>query len=179
MNKWVMSAGLLSFLSFVGVRRFRSGRRMRPIQPVRFILRAALLATVAVLLMLLRSVPLTVFLGGLTIGLMLSLYSLALTSFEPGVKRPMFKPHPQIGNFLFALFLLRVGWRMSHRLFGDEPAGHPFGPDAPSGPPWTMLLMFVLLGYAMSYTIGLVVRARSIPRLADPADAISDGSVAG
>ena len=170
MNDLARAGLLIAFLTFIGVRRFLAGRELRPIKPKRFLLRVLIIGSVTVSLTWFLTPSLPVLAGGLTLGLLLGLYSLKLTSLEPGVDRTMFKPHPQIGNLLFVLFAIRVGWRVGRQLFSDLPIGHRLGLDAPDRPPWTTLLVLVLMGYAMTYTVGLVVRGRSIPRLPETAN---------
>jgi len=182
MNHWVTTSLFVALLGFIGFRRFRRlrrGRKMRPIRPIRSVVRLVLLGTVVGLILMLPVVSLPLLLGGLTLGLLLGLYSLWLTSFEPGVKGAMFMPHPQVGIILFGLFIVRVGWRVSRRLLYDEPMWNRFGEESAGGTPWTLILILVLLGYALSYTVGLLIRGRSIPRLPEAAAEISGDNAAG
>jgi len=182
MSHWATTSLLVAFMGFIGFRRFRRLRRrreMRPIRPIRFVVRMVVLGAAVVALTMLPVASPTILAGGLTLGLALGLYSLRLTSYEPGVKGAMYMPHPQVGIILFTLFLVRVSWRLSRRLLYDEPMWNRFGEESSGGTPWTLLLILVLVGYALTFTIGVMIRGRSIPKLPETATEISGGSAGG
>ena len=111
MNHWATTTLLVAFMGFIGFRRFRRLKRrreMKPIRPIRFGVRLVLLGVAVGALSKLPVLSPPLLAGGLSLGLMLGLYSLRLTSFEPGAKGAMFMPHPQVGIILFSLFIVRI-----------------------------------------------------------------------
>jgi hypothetical protein len=93
--------------------------------------------------------------AGLTAGALLSIYGLKMTQFEAIKGEGLFyTPHAPLGIVLFALFAVRVLWRL-----GDLALR---GSNASQGPefvlsPYTLAPVGLFAGYYIAYAIGLLM----------------------
>ena len=107
-------------------------------------------------------------LGGLLAGGALGLLGLRLSRFERGADGgDYYVPNPWLGAALAVLLIGRLVWRMLPLLSGDGVAAAGYG--GPGGPalgssPLTLLLFGLLVGYYLTYYIGLLVHHRRFQR---------------
>lgn len=161
-----VAAGIMLLL-FLLYRRFRKMVGRQPIVPGRLVFRAILFAVIggAVFLWIAGS-PLDIAGAavGLAVGVVLAFFGLRLTKFESGPGGDFYTPNPYLGFVVFALF---VG-RLAYRIFAVERAGSSPGAAGTSGMgvagygygPLTSALLFVFVGYYVSYYLGVLLRFR-------------------
>ena len=107
-------------------------------------------------------------LGGLLAGGALGLLGLRLSRFERGADGgDYYVPNPWLGAALAVLLIGRLVWRMLPLLSGSgEGAAGYTGPGAPplGNSPLTLLLFGLLIGYYLTYYVGLLVHHRRFQR---------------
>lgn len=167
-----LATALIAALMLLAVwRRFRFLRMRHPVRPRRMLVRVAVFMLIGAGLLSLPWVSLPLALGAAGLGGALAAHAVRVTAFEPGEGSWTFRPTSRVGLVIFALFVGRMTWRLIERIDGGPPAGG--GPFAPRDPlpdhmPLTLLLGFVMIGYTICYTAGILLRARAV-RLASGA----------
>ncbi len=146
-------------------RRFKFLRRGHRLRPLLMILRNSIWALVGVSLMLLPWTSAPVLSGALAVGSALGVYALSRVEIERIEHRTFYKSNSYVGTVVFVLFTARVLWRLVERVFLGRPlwAGRLARAEAPTPPdstPITMVLLFVVIGYSVCFTTGLLIRAR-------------------
>ena len=105
----------------------------------------------------------------LALGVALAVYSLSMAKFERGERGLMVKTNSYIGTVIFVLFAARITWRLiDHfvngrrffRRFADPDTGLATPPEQT---PITIILLFIMIGYSLCYSVGVLIRARSTP----------------
>ncbi len=92
--------------------------------------------------------------------------------FERGEQGLTVKPNSYVGTVVFVLFAARVTWRLIDRFVNHRPFFRRFaGPDTatvtpPEQTPITLILLFIVIGYSLCYSVGVLIRARSTPQAA-------------
>ena len=147
-------------------RRFRFIRMPHRVKPIRMIVRITLMSMLGVVLFLRPWASWSLLGGALALGAALGVYALTRVRFEQGERGPVYRSNSTIGTIIFALFAARVIWRMAERiLVGQTPwARRMADPDvvtAPEQMPLTFILMFVVIGYSVCYTAGVLIRSRT------------------
>lgn len=145
-------------------RRFKFMRMPHRVRPIGMIVRITIMSLLGAV-MFMRPWASPAPLGGaLAVGAALGLYALTRVRFEQGERGPIYRSNSRIGMIVFALFAARLIWRMAERiLLGQSPwARRMADPDAatPEQMPLTFILLFVVIGYSVCYTAGVLIRSR-------------------
>ena len=92
--------------------------------------------------------------GGLVAGIALGLLGTRLTRFEATPTGLFYTPNAHLGIALSLLFILRIGYRFVTLQAGGAGAN----PQAmqPGGSPLTMAILGMLVGYYVTYAVGLL-----------------------
>jgi hypothetical protein len=183
-NPYVLAvfAALFAFLLY---RRFRRLFGRQALQPGRLKARVVALAIVALLFALsgLRSPNFTAaVLGGTALGAALAYFGIRLTRFEVTPAGIFYTPSGYIGIVLAALLLSRLAYRfvVLYPTFEASKAetGNPFAMYQSS--PLTVALLGIVIGYYMTYCIGLLMRGAELrgqaPQMGQAPDAASPPS---
>jgi hypothetical protein len=91
--------------------------------------------------------------GALGLGLLLGVFGLKKTDFEPTPAGFFYTPHAHLGVALSLLFVARVAYRL-FEIYASPPQAHSvdhFGQN-----PLTLIVFGLLAGYNIAYTIGLL-----------------------
>lgn len=177
-----MSPHLMSYAIMVPLVALMLWRRInrqfgrQPIRRTRMLVRVVVFALIGGLLLLggLRDVRLVEGLaGGVVLGAALGLFGLRLTRFETDpVRGDCYVPNPWVGALLVALLVGRLVWRFAMlwpqmQQAGALAASHVPGIGMPAGyhgSPLTLLVFGLLVGYYISYYVGLLVHHRRFQR---------------
>lgn len=141
---------LAALLVFAVYRRLRRSFGQQPLQPVRMLMRIALLLIVGCLLLpaALRSAPsLYAMLAGVIAGIGLALWGAARTRFVRAADRLYYVPHTYTGVAVALLFVGRLAYRLVQAYGSDQHST----PTAMLSSPLTAGLFFVLMGYYVCY----------------------------
>jgi hypothetical protein len=155
---------LAALMLLVLYRRFKFMRMPHRVRPIGMTIRIAIMSTLGAVMFMRpwASPPLLV--GALALGVALAAYALTRVRFEQGERGPVYRTNSHIGVIIFALFAARLIWRMAERiLHGQSPwARRMADPDAamPEQMPLTFILLFVVIGYTVCYTVGVLIRSR-------------------
>lgn len=161
------SLGVAALIGFMLWRRFQrlagpqllSARGRR-----RLIIRSAILGVLAVALLLLAHGPLGYIADGLGLaaGTLLAGWSLRHTRFErgPDGQATRYVPNAWIGGAIFALFALRLLWRLWPALDGQMQGASSGFPTSLSSSPWTGALFMLFAGYQIVYQLLVLRQAR-------------------
>lgn len=159
-------AGFAVLFAFLMYRRFRRLFGRQRVQPARLKFRIAVLLDVAAMLLLRGSLGAQ---GGLAVaagiggGIALGLFGLRLTTFETTPQGRFYTPHGGIGLLLSALLLGRLAYRLVvvwPLMHGARMAGaNPLASFERS--PLTLAIFALLIGYYVTYCIGILLRAGS------------------
>jgi drug/metabolite transporter superfamily protein YnfA len=157
-------AGFAALFAFLMYRRFRRLFGRQPVQPARLKFRVVFLLVVGALLMLRggfsaqSGIAVAAGLGG---GIALGLLGLRLTTFETTPQGRFYTPHGGIGVLLSALLLGRLAYRLVvvwPLMHGAHVAGEdPMASFQRS--PLTLAIFALLIGYYVTYYIGILLRA--------------------
>lgn len=155
---------LAALMVLVLYRRFKFMRMPHRIRPIGMIVRISIMSMLGGV-MFMRPWASPVPLGGaLIVGAALGAYALTRVRFEQGERGPIYRSDSRIGIIVFVLFAARLIWRMAERiLLGQSPwARRMADPHAatPEHMPLTFILLFVVIGYTVCYTAGVLIRSR-------------------
>lgn len=162
-------AGFAALFVFMMYRRFRRLFGRQRVQPARLRFRIVFLLVIGAMLMLRGSLgaqgglAVAVGLGG---GIALGLLGLRLTTFETTPQGRFYTPHGGIGLLLSALLLGRLAYRLvivwplmqGAHVVGEDP----FASFQRS--PLTLAIFALLIGYYVTYYVGVLLRAGSDAR---------------
>jgi hypothetical protein len=153
-------------MGFALYRRYRRTFGPQQLKPRSMIGRAVVLSIIcAVFLTLLPTAKGFLFAGlGTALGVGLGLLGLKLTRFESRLDGRYYIPNGWVGLAVSALFLGRVAARsveMLHFQAETAAAGDPMASMQRS--PFTLGVLFVVATYTISYSAGLLIKARSMP----------------
>ncbi|HET9034130.1 MAG TPA: DUF1453 domain-containing protein [Dokdonella sp.] len=99
--------------------------------------------------------------AGAVIGSLLGAYGLRLTQFEVTEAGHFYTPNAHLGIALSLLFVGRLAYRFLHlQMMGDAAAAPP---DAFTRSPLTLLIFATLIGYYITYAIGLLRWSANTP----------------
>jgi hypothetical protein len=147
-------------------RRFKFLRMPHRVRPIRMTLRIAILSLLGGAMFLRPWASPSLLGGALALGAALGVYALTRVQFEQGERgRRVYRSNSIIGIIIFALFVARLIWRMTERLLLGPPPwvrrmADPDAVTAPEQMPLTFILMFVVIGYSVCYTAGVLIRSR-------------------
>lgn len=157
--------GLIALLYY---RRFRRSFGRQPVQPKRMMTRVVILCVVGALLLFgvaLNPKMLAADVGGLVVGLALGWWGLKLTRFERHADGVHYIPHSWFGIAIGVLLLARLAYRFTvlwpamqaaHATPGPQPMQY-------ASSPLTMGLFGLLVGYYVSYYLGVLRVAKKQP----------------
>jgi hypothetical protein len=169
---YLWTALIATLMMLMLYRRFKFIGRGHRVRPWRMLLRMAIWTLLATSLLLLPWVSLPLLLGALALGVGLGVYSLSTTKFERGERGLTVKPNSYVGTVIFVLFAARITWRLIDRFVNDRPFFRRFAdPDSamatpPEQTPIAFILLFIVIGYSLCYSVGVLIRARSTPQTA-------------
>jgi hypothetical protein len=161
---------IVAVLVFVIVRRARALIGRQKIRSSSLMLRLAIFAVlggVVIAATITHPVNLLGDLVGLVIGAVVAWYGLRLTSFEHTPDGIYYTPNMYIGLAVFAVFLVRFGYRMllivlqantlaaQSSVSGTNSFSQYYGRD-----PYTTAAYFILIGYYVVYYTALLLRHR-------------------
>jgi hypothetical protein len=167
----VTLAIIVVVILFVLVRRARALISRQKIRPSSLLTRLAIFAVLGVVVIAVTIThPLTLLgdLVGLAIGSAVAWYGLRLTVFEQQPDGTYYTPNMYIGLAVFAVFLIRVGYRLlvltldTNSLATQSAAGsatNSFSQFSGSDP-YTTAAYFILIGYYVVYYTALLLRHR-------------------
>jgi hypothetical protein len=146
-------------------RRFKFIRMPHRVKPIRMIVRIAIMSLLGGVMFLRPWASPSLLGGALALGAALGVYALTRVQFEQGERGPIYRSNSIIGIIIFALFVARLIWRMTERLLLGPPPwvrrmADPDAVVAPEQMPLTFALMFVVIGYSVCYTAGVLIRSR-------------------
>ncbi|AWN24381.1 hypothetical protein DKM44_00430 [Deinococcus irradiatisoli] len=149
---------LRRFQRLAGAQRLDAGRRRS------LVIRSGLLALLLIVVAPHSAVGGAAGLGGLLIGAGLALWSLRHTRFERDAAGQVVRylPNVWIGGAVFALFVLRLLWRLLPLLNSVSAQSPADVRSLMSGNPLTFALLAVFAAYQIAYAVGVL-------RLATPA----------
>ncbi len=157
--------------AWVFYRRVRRNFGRQPYQPTRMTVRICILSVVAALLLFAsasHSTLLAAGLGGLVLGTVLGVVGLRLTRFESGPDGFFYTPNTYIGVGLSALFIGRLVYRFvavgqlgapSADMAAGQPGANPWAAFTAS--PLTLMIFTLVVGYYVTYFVGVMLRARN------------------
>lgn len=158
-------------LAFSLYRRFRRNFGKQRVRPAWMIFRIVMLAAVALLLLTTGLVKPVLGLGalaGLAAGAGLAVWGLRLATFRAEGGVFFYTPNPVMGMALSAVLLGRLAYRFlqvgSLMSFGGDPAA--------SFSPLTLTLAAALIGYYLTFNIGVLRRARATNAASAANDAV-------
>jgi hypothetical protein len=158
-----LAAGLVGLMLFLRLRRQFS---RQPVNPRRLYVRLALLVILAALLApaavssWMRGV---IALGALGAGLAGGAWALAHTKLEQAEGRVYYLPHAYAGAVVSALLIARLSMRFLHARAGSAAAIAPSQSAelaSSLADPWSLALLFGLVGYYVSYNTGLLWKSQ-------------------
>jgi len=168
-----LAATLVLFILYLRLRR-QFGRQL--VKPVRLGVRMALLLVVGVLLapMAFSSARLSLIaLGTLAAGTALGGWAGAHTRLEQSEGRVYYVPHAYAGMAVSALLVVRLGARLAHLGSSGAAASSGMSRNAQLADslenPVNLALLFVLVGYYVSYNGWLLWKAQRLGPAARPA----------
>lgn len=160
----VSIAGFAVLFAFLIYRRFRRLFGRQPVQPARLKFRVVFLLVIGALLVLrggLGAQSALAVAAGLGGGIALGLLGVRLTTFETTPQGRFYTPHGGIGLLLSALLLGRLAYRFVvvwPLMHGAHVAGeNPMASFQRS--PLTLAIFALLIGYYVTYCIGILLRA--------------------
>jgi hypothetical protein len=146
-------------------RRFKFMRMPRPVRPIGMLVRIAIMSLLGGVMLTSPWVSPPLLAGALAVGAALGVYALTRVRFEQGERGPVYRSNSRVGTIVFALFAARLIWRMAERIVVGPPpwARRMADPDAasPEQMPLTLILLFVVIGYSVCYTVGVLIRSRT------------------
>jgi hypothetical protein len=156
---------IAALMSLVLYRRFRRLGSLQRVKPFRMTLRIVLMSLGGASLFLLPWASPPQFGGALALGVALGIYAVTRVEFEQGEHGLLFRSTSRVGTAIFILFTARLLWRMGERLVHGRPpwARRRFAdPDAvaPESASVTLVLLFVVIGYAVCHNAGILIRSR-------------------
>ena len=172
MRGYLWTAMIATLMMLMLYRRFKFIGQSHRVKPWRMLLRMAIWTLLGFSLLLLPWVSLPVLLGALALGVALASYSLSTAVFERGDRGLTVKTNSYVGTVIFVLFASRIIWRLIDHLVNGRRLFRRFAdPDTamaapPEHTPITFILLFVMIGYSLCYSVGILLRARSTPRTA-------------
>lgn len=150
-------------------RRFRRSVGRQPVQPVRMMIRAGILAVIGIVLLVvsLASVPMfAADVAGLIAGVALGWWGLRLTRFERKDDGVHYIPHSWFGIGIMVLLLARLAYRFTV-MWPVMQAAHATAQSVPQPrSPLTLALVGLLVGYYVFYYVGVLRVARKQPATA-------------
>jgi hypothetical protein len=150
----VLVVALVAWRFYARIRRMVGRQRLSSVRPWFTI---ALLPLVLVLLLAtgtLHPMTGTAAAGGLVAGIGLGRVGTRLTKFEATPAGLFYTPNAHLGIALSLLLVLRIGYRFVMLQVGD--AGTSSLAMQPGGSPLTMAILGMLVGYYVTYAIGLL-----------------------
>jgi hypothetical protein len=176
----VILTALVAFLAYRRVRRTVGRQR---VTPGRFVVRAGLLVLAGCALFFsLRLAFDLLKLGevfiGLAVGVALGFYGLRLTRFEAGEDAVYYVPNPYLGVIISALLIGRIAYGL---IFNAISGNSPFDTTSidqstPGGSslqqaydPVASTLLFLFIGYYVTYYAGLLIRCRRLSKVSGEA----------
>ncbi|MDB4941741.1 MAG: hypothetical protein JWP97_1275 [Labilithrix sp.] len=169
MPSWLLTAVFVLFVGLLLYRRFRATFGRQKLSPVRMVLRAVLLAVVAVALLVVSHAPAAIAAStvGLGMGIGLSFLGMRHTKVESTPQGVFYTPNRWLGIGVTALVLGRLAARIFsvYAAVAANPAlargGAPSFGDAQKSP-WTLGMFFVMGGYYVAYYVHLWRAARTM-----------------
>jgi cytochrome b561 len=162
------TAAGIALVALLYYRRFRRSFGRQPVQPARMISRVVILCVIGALLLIgatLNPMMLAADVGGLIVGLALGWWGLKLTRFERHADGVHYIPHSWFGIVIAVLLLARLAYRFTvlwpamqaaHAAPGAQPMPYP-------NSPLTLGLFGLLVGYYVSYYLGVLRVAKKQP----------------
>jgi hypothetical protein len=160
--------------AWIFYRRARRNFGRQPYQPKRMTFRIVILSVLAALLLYAsahHSALLAAGLGGLLAGAVTGVVGLRLTRFESGPDGFFYTPNTYIGVGLSALFIGRLVYRFvsTGQLTGNPSTSTAVGQAGASANPWaaftasplTLAIFTLIVGYYVTYFVGVMLRARN------------------
>ena len=166
---WLPTLAFSGLLMFVLYRRARQLLSRQRLSVPRLVLRLALIGAVCVLLLVVSVARGLVPAVGLIVGAGVGLLGLTLTRFESIDGEIYYTPNTYLGLGVLTLFVGRLIYRMIRiiTLGGAEAAGLEAGNDVQfsalgdlRNSALTLGVLFVLLGYYLSYYAAVLIRGR-------------------
>lgn len=159
---------VVPLMAFAVWRRVRGTFGRQPIRRQRMIGRIAVFAVLGAVLALsgLHNLRLLeALLGGALGGVLLGLAGLRLTRFErDATGADAYIPNPWIGGLLTVLLVARLGWRLMVMAPQMQDSAVASSAPAIGNSPLTLLVFGLLIGYYITYFIGLLVHHRRFER---------------
>ena len=158
-----LGIGLVALLYY---RRFRRSFGRQPVQPKRMMTRVVILCVLGALLLLgvaLNPRMLAADVGGLVVGLALGWWGLKLTRFERHADGVHYIPHSWFGVAISVLLLARLAYRFTVLWPAMQAAQGAPQPMPYASSPLTMGLFGLLVGYYVSYYLGVLRVAKKQP----------------
>jgi hypothetical protein len=161
----LIPALLVPLIGYRVYRRFRSSFGRQPVQPKRMMVRAVILSAIATAFLILASTQLTLIGAagiGLALGAGLAFVALRLTKFELGQPEGNFyTPNAYIGGALSAILVARLIYRFFIVFPAMQTAAANTNPYAGfQQSPLTLAILMITIGYYLTYTIGILIKAR-------------------
>lgn len=158
-----LAAALVALMLYLRLRR-QFGRQL--VKPVRMGVRMALLVVLAAALAplaLSSARGALIALGALGTGVALGAWAAAHTRLEQADRRVYYVPHAYAGMLVSALVIVRIGFRLFQPAAGGMATGGSRADLASSvANPVTLGLLFVLVGYYLTYTGWVLWSARAL-----------------
>ena len=176
------TAAAIALVVLLYYRRFRRSFGRQPVQPKRMMTRVVMLCVAGVLLLAtaaLSPMMLAADAVGLVVGLALGWWGLKLTRFERHADGVHYIPHSWFGIAISVLLLARLAYRFTvlwptmqaaHATAATQPMPHP---DSPL----TLGLFGLLVGYYVSYYLGVLQMAKKQPLIEDTPLPPKEGAV--
>ena len=166
-EKWVVIAAVSVLGAFIFYRRIRRLLARQRYSTPRISFRLGLFGLLTLILFPILTLTTGIApAGGLALGIALGLYGSYLTKFDSGEDNLHFTPNPYIGSVILALFTGRIAYRLMMLGMLDGAAMDGVGvmsaPPTFGRSPLTAVILFILLGYYLSYYISIWIRARAL-----------------
>jgi hypothetical protein len=177
-NGILFTIAIAAFVAFVAYRRVRRTIGRQRVTPRRFVLRASILVLVGcvifvTLLMSFTFLELGEVFVGIGLGVALGFYGLRRTEFEVGEDALYYVPNPYLGVVISALLIGRIAYSFAfNALSGNSPLGTESFDQGAQGTggfqqsydPVSSTLLFLFIGYYVTYYAGLLLRSRRLSK---------------
>ena len=145
---------LIAWRLYSRIRRMVGRQRLSRVRPWITLSVFPLVVLLLALAQLPRPAGLAFLVAGVAGGVLLGVYGLRKTRFEPTPEGLFYTPNAHLGIALSLLFLARIAWRFVELFMLQPHAAR--APDDFARSPLTLAIFGLLAGYYVAYAIGLV-----------------------